>query len=234
MRRQSEHFDDYAGGRGAAAGRRPRSIPCFCTRKEIAADAATRERETGEAWPRDPDGAPLYSGRCRLLPPEESERRIAAGEGACLAPRRRGGAPVRRAPCPTGASTAKATRSGSRRSPRAGATRSSSARRSRRATISRSWSDDALQGVTHVVRGADLEAATDLHVLLQALLGVPDAALPPPPAPQGRGRGQAVQEPAIPVPRRAPGGGRDARRRSGARSGSTLSRRRAPEARAGW
>jgi glutamyl-Q tRNA(Asp) synthetase len=33
--------------------------------------------------------------------------------------------------------------------------------------------DDALQGVTHVVRGQDLEAATDLHVLLQAILGLP-------------------------------------------------------------
>jgi glutamyl-Q tRNA(Asp) synthetase len=33
--------------------------------------------------------------------------------------------------------------------------------------------DDALQGVTHVVRGQDLEAATDLHVLLQRLLGLP-------------------------------------------------------------
>ena len=33
--------------------------------------------------------------------------------------------------------------------------------------------DDAYQGVTHVVRGRDLEAATDLHVLLQALLGLP-------------------------------------------------------------
>lgn len=33
--------------------------------------------------------------------------------------------------------------------------------------------DDALQGVTHVVRGQDLEAATDLHVLLQKLLGLP-------------------------------------------------------------
>jgi glutamyl-Q tRNA(Asp) synthetase len=31
--------------------------------------------------------------------------------------------------------------------------------------------DDAVQEVTHVVRGRDLEAATDLHVLLQALLG---------------------------------------------------------------
>jgi glutamyl-Q tRNA(Asp) synthetase len=33
--------------------------------------------------------------------------------------------------------------------------------------------DDALQGVTHVVRGQDLEAATDLHVLLQNLLALP-------------------------------------------------------------
>ena len=32
--------------------------------------------------------------------------------------------------------------------------------------------DDHLQGVTHVVRGQDLEAATDLHVLLQRLLGL--------------------------------------------------------------
>ena len=33
--------------------------------------------------------------------------------------------------------------------------------------------DDALQGVTHVVRGKDLEAATSLHRLLQTLLGLP-------------------------------------------------------------
>ena len=33
--------------------------------------------------------------------------------------------------------------------------------------------DDAVEGVTHVVRGLDLEAATDLHVLLQKLLGLP-------------------------------------------------------------
>ncbi len=33
--------------------------------------------------------------------------------------------------------------------------------------------DDALQGVTHVIRGEDLRAATDIHVLLQRLLGLP-------------------------------------------------------------
>lgn len=33
--------------------------------------------------------------------------------------------------------------------------------------------DDALQGVTHVIRGADLRAAAHLHALLQKLLGLP-------------------------------------------------------------
>ena len=32
--------------------------------------------------------------------------------------------------------------------------------------------DDDIQGVTHVVRGRDLEPATDLHVLLHGLLGL--------------------------------------------------------------
>ncbi len=34
--------------------------------------------------------------------------------------------------------------------------------------------DDAFQGVTHVTRGRDLERATDLHRLLQSLLGLPE------------------------------------------------------------
>ena len=33
--------------------------------------------------------------------------------------------------------------------------------------------DDALQGITHVIRGADLEDAAHIHVLLQALMGWP-------------------------------------------------------------
>ena len=33
--------------------------------------------------------------------------------------------------------------------------------------------DDALQGVTHVVRGQDLQQATSVHRVLQALLGLP-------------------------------------------------------------
>ncbi len=33
--------------------------------------------------------------------------------------------------------------------------------------------DDAAQHISHVTRGRDMEAATDLHVLLQMLLGLP-------------------------------------------------------------
>lgn len=33
--------------------------------------------------------------------------------------------------------------------------------------------DDALQGITHVVRGQDIEAATSIHRLLQSVLGLP-------------------------------------------------------------
>ena len=36
--------------------------------------------------------------------------------------------------------------------------------------------DDAAQGITHVTRGADLYAATDLHRLLQLLLDLPEPA----------------------------------------------------------
>ncbi|MET0546187.1 MAG: tRNA glutamyl-Q(34) synthetase GluQRS [Caulobacterales bacterium] len=36
--------------------------------------------------------------------------------------------------------------------------------------------DDALQNVTHVIRGEDLFASTHIHVLLQALLGLPTPA----------------------------------------------------------
>jgi glutamyl-Q tRNA(Asp) synthetase len=34
--------------------------------------------------------------------------------------------------------------------------------------------DDARQGVTHVTRGRDLYAATDIHRLLQVVLGLPE------------------------------------------------------------
>jgi glutamyl-Q tRNA(Asp) synthetase len=79
VRRQSEHLDEY---RTALATLRARGLvyPCFCSRKGIAAAVAELEASTAKAWPRDPEGTPLYPGSCRTLPPETVSRRIRAGE----------------------------------------------------------------------------------------------------------------------------------------------------------
>src|SRR5882724_5571639 len=77
VRRQSAHFDDY---RAALARLEALGLvyPSFESRGEIARLVA--ERETQAPWPRDPDGAPLYSGDdVRSLP--ASERRWLTNDG---------------------------------------------------------------------------------------------------------------------------------------------------------
>jgi glutamyl-Q tRNA(Asp) synthetase len=167
VRRQSEHFSDY---REAAARLRGQGLlyPCFCSRRAVAHNAALKRK----AWV-DPDGAPLYAGTCRSLPPNESERRIASGEpyvwrlamdrALGLAPRELG---YRRFDADFREETV------------AGAPERWGDAVLVRKDTPTSYHlsvvvDDALQGVTHVVRGTDLEAATDLHVLLQQLLALP-------------------------------------------------------------
>ena len=54
--------------------------------------------------------------------------------------------------------------------------------------------DDAWQGVTHVTRGRDLYAATDLHRLLQVLLDLPAPIYQHHRLDHGRARPQARQE----------------------------------------
>jgi glutamyl-Q tRNA(Asp) synthetase len=171
VRYQSAHFDDY---RRAVAPLRTAGLlyPCFCSRKDVSAAVAECER-AGAAWPRDPDGVPLYPGTCRNLPPGATARRIA--DGWSHAWRLDTAAALAGAPGPYGYESF--ALDGSRR--RVGA-------RPQlwgdpvlvRKEVPTSYHlavvvDDAVQGVTHVVRGVDLEAATDLHVLLQALLGLP-------------------------------------------------------------
>jgi glutamyl-Q tRNA(Asp) synthetase len=173
VRRQSEHFDSYEAAAGRLKGQ-GLLYPCFCTRAAIAAEVARREAETGKAWPRDPDGAPLYPGTCRRHPP--SDRRITAD--AAHAWRLDMEAARKQRPGPHVFT----------RFALAGADKSIAAKPERwgdvvivRKEIPTSYHlsvvlDDALQGVTHVVRGRDLEGATDLHVLLQALFGLPSPA----------------------------------------------------------
>ena len=134
--------------------------PCFCTRADIAASAAA---------PQGPDG-PLYPGTCRGL-----RRARRCREPARLAARRRQGG--RRRP---GRSTGCDGDTEVQAEPETFgdvvlARKDAPASYHLAVTV-----DDAAQGVTDVVRGRDLFAATDVHRLLQALLGLPTPALPPP------------------------------------------------------
>jgi len=172
VRRQSEHLEEY---RRALATLWEQGLvyPSFESRAEIAKLVAERER----AWPRDPDGAPLYPGNAKQLPPDERARRIEQGvpyalrldmEAAIaragdLAWRERGGGPQ--------------------------------GERGRIVADPRAWGDvivarketptsyhlsvvidDAVQGITDVVRGRDLFYATSVHRLLQRLLDLPEPA----------------------------------------------------------
>jgi glutamyl-Q tRNA(Asp) synthetase len=117
--------------------------PCFCSRKAAADRALTST---------DPDGQFHYGGTCRGIPRSVVAARIASGDAHSWR--------IDMQACRDAAASIWGD-----------------------AVIARphggSWyhiavvTDDALQGVTHVVRGKDLEAATSLHKLLQALLGLP-------------------------------------------------------------
>ncbi len=171
VRRQSEHFDDYRSAFSRLKGRGV-VYPCFCSRKDIAEAVACRETG-GKPWPRDPDGAPLYPGTCRGLPPDESARRIA--EGSVHAWRLDMGEALLRSPGPHGyVRFDRSMREGHRQAQPGRWGDAVLVRKDTPTSYHLSVVvDDALQGVTHVVRGKELEAATDLHVLLQDLLGLP-------------------------------------------------------------
>lgn len=137
--------------------------PCFCSRTEIAAHA------TGT----DPDGAPLYGGTCRHLREDDILARLEAGEPAQYRLDTEAALALTGMLTFTVAGPTPADRPQIRY-----------ARPSRwgdvviqRKDVPTSYHlsvvvDDAAQGITHVTRGEDMEAATDIHVLLQMLLGL--------------------------------------------------------------
>jgi glutamyl-Q tRNA(Asp) synthetase len=161
-RRQSEHGDDYAAAL-THLDQQGLVYPCFCSRAEVRRASAGR---------RDPDGAPFYSGACRSLSPAEASERLARGDKAALrldmrrainaAPARLGWAEYGEGAVPSHRSAA----------PEAWG---DVVLRGRDLAASYHLAvvvDDALQGVTDVARGRDLLAATAVHRLLQALLGL--------------------------------------------------------------
>ena len=144
-RLQSAHLADY---RQAQQKLQDMGLlyPCFCSRKEIAAHVGAT----------DPDGQAVYPGTCRGLSPTEIERRVARNEPFALRLDMR--AAIGRA------AGGEAARWGD-----VVLVRKDSGTSYHIAVVT----DDALQGVTHVVRGLDLLAATPIHILLQNLLGLP-------------------------------------------------------------
>lgn len=166
VRRQSRHMAAY---RVALDGLIASGLayPCFCSRGQIRARVAS----SGDG-PRDPDGVPLYPGTCRQLDPAAAADRIARGDPHTW--RLDMAAALRRAG-PTHGYVAFDAAGAHRVA--ADPARWGDAVIARR-DVPTSYHlavvhDDAAEGITHVVRGRDLEAATDLHVLLQALLGLP-------------------------------------------------------------
>jgi glutamyl-Q tRNA(Asp) synthetase len=170
VRRQSEHLAEYrrAVEKLSAQGL---LYPSFESRAEIAKLVA--QREAHAAWPRDPDGAPLYPGVAKSLSPEARTRLIESGEPYAL--RLDMAAACARAGDlfwtehgegllgETGAVTARPEAWGE----------VVLARKETPTSYHLSVViDDALQGVTEVVRGQDLFWSTSVHRLLQQLLGL--------------------------------------------------------------
>jgi glutamyl-Q tRNA(Asp) synthetase len=174
VRRQSEHLADYreALGKLSAQGL---VYPSFETRAEIAKLVA--QREASGRRPRDPDGAPLYPGTAKLLSSDERARLLESD-----------------APCALrldmAAACARVANLGWREHGEGGDGETGAV-----AAPPEAWGDvilarketptsyhlsvvvdDALQGVTEVVRGRDLFCSTSVHRLLQQLLGLPQPA----------------------------------------------------------
>ncbi len=170
-RRQSEHLPEYlqAFEKLVALGL---VYPSFESRAEIARLVAERERQA--PWPRDPDGVPHYPGTAHALSQAERARLIRSGAPYAL--RLDMAAACQR----VGELTWRELGEGPK-----GETGIVAANPAvwgdvilARKEIPTSYHlsvvlDDALQGVSEVVRGQDLFWSTGVHRLLQQLLSLP-------------------------------------------------------------
>ncbi len=172
VRRQSEHLDDYAAALDRLRGR-GLVYRCFRTRREVAQAAASAPHGPGDAGV-----APAFRGG--PLAPSEEARRLEAGEPFAwrlsLDAARGALGPVWEAlafteegsgPDGSGRISARPERLGDMVLAR------------RDVGVAYHLAvvvDDALQGVTHVIRGDDLQEAAHGQRLLQALLGLPEPA----------------------------------------------------------
>ncbi|NYF32903.1 tRNA glutamyl-Q(34) synthetase GluQRS [Sphingopyxis sp. JAI108] len=154
--RQSDRLGDYVAALDDLCAR-GLVYPCFCTRADIAASLSA---------PHGPSGA-TYPGTCRNLSDAERARRMAA-EPHCWR------LDMTRAAALAGDLKWEEMEQGLRPAAPLAHGDIVLARKDAPASYHlASTLDDAAMGVTHVIRGADLIASTDIHRLLQALLGLP-------------------------------------------------------------
>jgi glutamyl-Q tRNA(Asp) synthetase len=171
VRRQSEHLAAY---RDALEKLSAQGLiyPSFDSRAEIAALVA--QREANAPWPRDPDGAPLYPGLSKSLAPDARARLFESGAPYALrldmaAARARAGdlGWTEHGEGPEGETGAVVAR------PEMWGDVILARKETPTSYHLSVVIDDALQGVTEVVRGQDLFWSTSVHRLLQQLLGLP-------------------------------------------------------------
>ena len=171
VRRQSEHFAFYRDAieKLSAEGL---VYPSFESRAEIAKLVARREADG--PWPRDPDGAPLYPGEAKSLSSAARQKLLDQGEpyalrldmaAACARAGELGW--IERGQGPNGETGEIAAR------PLDWGDVILARKETPTSYHLSVVIDDALQGVTEVVRGEDLFWSTSVHRLLQALLGLP-------------------------------------------------------------
>jgi glutamyl-Q tRNA(Asp) synthetase len=154
--RQSQRLGAYAAALDDLNSR-DLVYPCFCTRTDIAASLAA---------PHGPSGA-VYPGTCRTLDEATRERRRAT-EPHCWR------LDMAHAAAIAGELDWEEQGQGMRiADPRAHGDIVLARKDAPASYHLASTLDDAAMGVTHVIRGADLIASTDVHRLLQALLGLP-------------------------------------------------------------
>jgi glutamyl-Q tRNA(Asp) synthetase len=163
VRVQSQHLADYRTVLQQLEARRL-TYPCFCSRAEI-----VREVAASAAAPHAPDGSLRYPGTCRSLSEAARKKRIAAGQPFAVR------LDMKRAIAATGPLRYWEEGKGY---VACAAERFGDVVLARRDAPSSYHlcvtHDDAVQGVTLVTRGDDLRAATDVHRVLQALMGWPE------------------------------------------------------------
>ncbi|WP_206675431.1 tRNA glutamyl-Q(34) synthetase GluQRS [Mariprofundus sp. KV] len=160
VRLQSSHLEDY---RTAIARLRELDLiyPCFCTRRTI-----LQEMEKMAIAPHAEDAAGIYPGICRNLCSDEQERRMQSTPFAWRLNVKKAMGLIDTPLC---------------WHDEQGLEYSAEIDHDvviGRKDISFSYHlsvvvDDGIQGISHVIRGKDLEASTAIHRLLQQLLGLP-------------------------------------------------------------